>query len=361
MLKWIQTSLEHFSIQTEWLDNRIWQAILIVVLSLVLAGISRVLFNRILPLFTRRTRSNLDDQIFGHLQSPVFFTVLLLGLSWSASRLISSPSTLFLLFGITKTLLVLLWVLGIGRSSHVLLQWLQSQQERFQVVRPRTLPLFDILAKTIIYGGGLYFLFLSWDIDLTAWLASAGILGIAIGFAAKDSLSNLFAGIFILADAPYKIGDYVILGQGERGHVVDIGVRSTRIMTRDEIQIIVPNGLIAASKIVNESAGPFERERIRVTIPVAYGVDLQLVRKTLEQSATDCQWILEAPEPRVRLREFGDSGLIFQLMGWIERPALRGRAIDDLLTTIYDRFKSQNIEIPYTKQDIYVKELPASQ
>ena len=85
----------------------------------------------------------------------------------------------------------------------------------------------------------------------------------------KDTLSNLFAGIFIMADAPYKEGDYINLDSGERGYVRSIGIRSTRIMTRDDIEITIPNALIANSKIVNESGGPDEKERVRITLEIS--------------------------------------------------------------------------------------------
>ena len=351
MLEWIET----------WRSlDAPWKSAAIAVGSLLLAWISKVLFTSVLPWFARRTRSNLDDQILLPLRVPVFVSVLAFGLAGSLTVLSENERLHFVVFGLARTISILVWMVGLGRAARVLLEWLQSQKDRLRIVQPRTLPLFEIVAKTVLYGGGLYVLFISWGIDLTAWLASAGIVGVAVGFAAKDSLANLFAGIFILADAPYKIGDYVVLGTGERGYVADIGVRSTRILTRDDIQIIVPNGVIAGSKVVNESAGPHEKERVRVTVPVAYGTDLDRVRACLMEEIGRCDYIVDDPEPRLRLREFGDSGLIFQLMGWIERPALRGRAIDDLLSRVYRRLGEEGIEIPYAKRDLYIKEMPPS-
>jgi small-conductance mechanosensitive channel len=197
---------------------------------------------------------------------------------------------------------------------------------------------------------------LAWNVDVTAWLASAGIVGIAIGFAAKDTLSNLFSGIFILADAPYKIGDFIVLGSGERGRVTDIGIRSTRILTRDDVEIILPNATIASSKIKNESGGPHEKERVRVTVGVAYGSDIDKVRRVLKQVAAVSTYLVVEPEPRVRFREFGPSALTFQLMGWIEEPVLRGRALDELHTQVYKHFKENNIVIAFPQVDVNLKQ-----
>ena len=88
----------------------------------------------------------------------------------------------------------------------------------------------------------------------------------AVGFAAKDTLANLFGGIFILADAPYKVGDFVVLGSGERGEVTQVGLRSTRILTRDDVEVTVPNAMIANDTIVNESGGPWVKHRVRVRV-----------------------------------------------------------------------------------------------
>ena len=193
---------------------------------------------------------------------------------------------------------------------------------------------------------------------MTAWLASAGIVGIAVGFAAKDTLANLFSGVLILADAPYKIGDYVVLDTGERGMVTHIGIRSTRMLTRDDVELTIPNSIMGNTKIINESGGPYKKFRIRVNVGVAYGSDIDQVKQLLFDVALNETSVCPDPEPRVRFRNFGNSSLDLDLLCWVEDPSLRGKVTDTLLTTIYKEFNKQGIEIPYTKQDLYIKELP---
>ncbi|MFQ5653255.1 MAG: mechanosensitive ion channel family protein, partial [Planctomycetota bacterium] len=233
-------------------------------------------------------------------------------------------------------------------------------RERLSWIQPSTLPLFSNLAKIVLVGGGAYFLFLSWDVDLTAWLTSAGIIGVALGFAAKDTLANLFAGVFVLADAPYRVGDFINLSSGERGEVTHIGLRSTRLLTRDDIEITIPNAVIANAKIVNESGGRWPRRRVRVKVGVAYGSDVDQVRRVLLEVASSIDGVCEDPQPRVRLRSFADSALAFELLGWIDAPVLRGRILDALHATIYKRFREEGIEIPYPKRDVHVREMPDS-
>ena len=105
--------------------------------------------------------------------------------------------------------------------------------DRVAWIESRTFPLLDNVAKLVLFGGAVYWLHVAWDLNLAPWLASAGVVGIAIGFAAKDSLANLFGGLFVIMDSPYKIGDYINLDSAERGKVIKIGLRPTRLLTRD--------------------------------------------------------------------------------------------------------------------------------
>jgi small-conductance mechanosensitive channel len=225
-------------------------------------------------------------------------------------------------------------------------------------IESRTLPLFDNLAKLVIVGGALYSLLEVWNLDVGPWLASAGIIGIAIGFAAKDSLANLFGGLFVIVDSPYKLGDFIILDTGERGRVTRIGLRSTRLLTRDDIEIILPNAQIANAKIVNETGGPSEKERVTLTVGVAYGSDVDQVRKALEECAVAVDHVVDDPAPRVRFTSFGDSALIFRLQCWINEPVLRGQCMDALHTAVYKRFNADGIIIPFPQQDVYIKKMP---
>ncbi|HKL54336.1 MAG TPA: mechanosensitive ion channel domain-containing protein, partial [Wenzhouxiangellaceae bacterium] len=105
------------------------------------------------------------------------------------------------------------------RAGHVGLEVLSVIRDRFPIVEERTMPLFDLLVNVLVIAIAAYALLMVWNIDPTAWLASAGVIGIAVGFAARETLANLFSGFFIIADQPYKVGDYVVFDTGERGEV----------------------------------------------------------------------------------------------------------------------------------------------
>ncbi len=332
-------------------------AALLFLLSVVAAKIADWVFSRVLAAWARKSRTDLDDRLIALIHRPVFISVLLLGL-WAATQQIGLPANfeLFVL-RLLKTLAILVWLVFTFRASAILIELIGRLRGRVSLVQDRTLSLLDMTAKILLVGGATYGLFLSWGIDVGALLLTGGITGIAIGFAAKDTLANLFAGIFILADAPYEVGDFIVLDSGERGRVTHIGLRSTRLLTRDDIEITVPNAVIGNSKIINESGGPWEKERVRIPLSISYGSDIDRVRQLLLEIAHSRPDVVDDPEPRVRFLSFGDSALNVELQGWIREPVLRGRVIDALNTEIYKRFTEAGIEFPYPKQDVYVRQM----
>lgn len=341
----------------QWSDQPTLVATGVVVISLILGRLTEWVLTRLFGAFAKRTKTAVDDQVIEALRRPIFLSVVFVGLVVAAEILALPPSGRYAVHGVVGTLAVLTWSGGAFRIAGALLTDLGRRATANSIVQPRTVPLFDMLARVAVVGTAIYFLFLSWDVDVTAWLASAGIIGIAVGFAAKDTLSNFFSGVFILADAPYKLGDYIVLDDGLRGKVTSVGIRSTRILTRDDVEITIPNALIGNSKIVNENGGPRVSSRLRVKVSVAYGSDVDQVRAILLSLAKG-EHICKDPEPRVRFRRFGDSGLEIELLVWIDEAEARGRVLDALNTTIYKTFAKKGIEIPYSKHDVYIKEMP---
>jgi len=304
----------------------------------------------------QRTKTDLDQTIVKAIHLPVFLTLLFGGVYIALKRWdpAFTEVTLERATAIMITLAAFIWMRALRRVADAVCDALGRNADRFNWIQPQSVPLYEIVSSLMIIGAGVYVVLLAWEIDLTAWLASAGIIGIAVGFAARDTLANLFAGMFILADAPYKLGDFIILGGGERGQVTGIGIRSTRILTRDHIEITIPNSVIANSKIVNETGGPQKIRRVRVNVGVAYGSDIDRVREILMEVARDAEYAAEDPPPSVRFKRFGDSSLDFELRVWVERPILSGRSVDQINTAIYKRFNAEGIEIPFPQRVVHM-------
>jgi len=331
-------------------------SLLIALLFYVLGVCFRSLLTRLIGRITGLTRTPVDDTALNYLRKPVFNTVFLFGLSLAVA--VAKLPLGDILVNLLISMIVISWMIAAIRITTLLLEAL-SAERGFKLVDSKTVPFFDLTGKLVVILIGSYILLLIWGINPLGWLASAGIVGLALGFAAKDTLANLFSGFFIVADAPYKIGDYINLDTGERGKVCAIGLRSTRILTRDDVEITIPNGVIANAKIVNESGGP-KSLRIRIVVGVAYGSDVDLVSELLLQAGSEHPEVCDYPEPRVRLRGFGASSLDFNLMCWINQPPDRGRIAHELHMRIYKMFREKNVEIPYSKHDVYVKQWPAT-
>ncbi len=334
------------------------QSALVVMLTLMLAKLITWFVLGIFQRLTKLTTAKLDDVIVQALYTPIFYTIIMVGFSIADHLLPVSQELQDTVIAILRSIGIFVWMRFFITISKASLKSLATDSNRLQFVQTQTLPLFQNLALLVIIAIAIYLIFDAWHIDMSAWLASAGIVGIAVGFAAKDTLSNLFSGVFILADTPYKIGDYIVLDSGERGEVTHIGIRSTRMLTRDDVELTIPNAVMGNSKVINETGGPHEKYRIRIPVGVAYGSDIDQVRALLMGIAIDSQSVCADPEPRVRFRALGASSLDFQLLCWIDEPSLRGRVIDQLLTEIYKCFNREGVEIPYAKQDIYIKEMP---
>ncbi len=337
--------------------NRHLQAAAVIVLFAIGAKILDWLLTYAVGRATLHTKTDFDDRIIRAFHKPILLTLLLLGIGVAIKiEAIPDPWARYLFASIKTLIILILAFLGIQLIS-IVFHSMARIPDRFQLVQPATLPMFEIASKIFIFGGVVYFTMLFWNLDVTGWLASAGIIGIAVGFAAKDTLANLFAGVFILADAPYKVGDFINL-EGQRGKVIKIGLRSTRILTRDDIEITIPNSTIANSKIINESGGPSTKHRVRIPIGVAYGSDIDRVRSVLQEVAENNENVCRTPEPRVRFRSFGNSSLDFEILCWIEDPATRGLTLDSLNTSIYKALAKAGIEIPFPQRDLHIKESP---
>ena len=361
-----RTDLDVVRYMPDWLQP-VWDflspypgllTVLLILAAYALGRILRLVFSRVLSKFADRTDSKADNHLIEYLTRPIVLTTVTLALMLAVSAFKLPPSLHDATLSILASILLFSWMRAGLRTARILLELIGANRHRIDIVQEKTIPLFNMGLKMLLIGFGAYVFLMIWGVDPTAWLASAGVIGIAVGFAARDSLANLFSGIFLVADSPYKIGDYIVLDTGERGEVTQMGMRSTRLLTRDDVEVTVPNAVMANAKIVNESGGPWEKERIRVPIGVAYGSDVDEVCQVLEAVAANHTEVVKQPAPRVRMRAFGTSSLDFELLAWIDRPVLRGRIRHDLLKGIYNAFIEHGIEIPFPQTDVHLRSTP---
>ena len=365
-------SEDHISALTstmhEWLDpitTQPWaQAGVVLAAFLVLAKIVDLIFRGIFRVMTRKAEGKdkvADERLLRLLRGPLQLSVVLIGIGVGLRLLEFSASTNLLTLRALLTVALFAWASATFRATGLLLRSASRNPNRFKAIQDPTFPLFNNLAKLMLFGLFLYLAIQVWGWDATGWLASAGVAGLALGFAAQDTLSNLFAGVFILADRPYRVGDIISLDTGERGRVSFIGLRSTRLMTQDDVEVTIPNSVMGGAKIVNESGGPKLSERIKIPVGAAYGSDVDQVMEAIREvgEGLDKQHVCRNPPPRPRFVAFGASSLDFLLMVWVRDPAMRDEVASQALIDLYKRFDELDIEIPYAKRDLYIKEWPS--
>lgn len=215
------------------------------------------------------------------------------------------------------------------------------------------------LVRYIILMLGFIVIFQSAGLDLSAFSILFGALCVGIGFGLQSLTNNLVSGLVILVERPIKLGDRVEVGN-VKGDVTNISMRATTIRTNSNISVIVPNTEFVTSTVINWS---HDDSNVRVLIPVgvSYKEDPARIRDILLDIAKKESGILAKPEPAVLFDSYGDSALNFNLSVWTQQytstPALlRSR----LYYAIFDRFRSEGVEIPFPQRDIHIIDTPES-
>jgi small-conductance mechanosensitive channel len=209
----------------------------------------------------------------------------------------------------------------------------------------------------VVIVGFLILLQSTSGLDLTTLSIVAAAVGVGVGFGLQNIAHNLISGIFILFERPIKVGDRIEVGD-VHGDVVRIASRGTTVRTNDNIDIIVPNSSFTSFNVINWSHGD-HKVRFRLPVPVAYGSDVLLVERILLEVAEENENVLQEPSPRVIFKEFGDSGLEFELRIWTSRMLhRRGVMFSQLNFAIFEKFREHQIRIPFPQRDVHLKTVP---
>ena len=207
-----------------------------------------------------------------------------------------------------------------------------------------------------IVGTLLGLSYLGFDMASLAFLG--GAIGVGIGFGLQNIFSNFISGIIILVEKTLKIGDFVDLQSGVRGTVVEIAMLYTRITTNDSVDVLVPNSEFINARVTNWTFGERNR-RIRVKFGVAYGSDKNAVREAgLAAARSVAGLMIDEQHPAdVRLVNFGDSSLDFELMAWVGPEAITrpGGTNARLLWALEDELTRRGIEIPFPQRDLHIR------
>lgn len=193
---------------------------------------------------------------------------------------------------------------------------------------------------------GLASVMAQFGFDIVSLVAGLGIVGLAVGFAAQSTLANFIAGITILLEQSFQVGDWIHINENE-GRVVLIALRTTHILTRDNITVIIPNSNVASSEVTNLTSKNFIRFDIRVRI--AFEDDIDTARKEILQVLSDTDVVLSRPEPSATVDEIGEYGVFFIVRFWVKPAAVARmpKIKEGLKEDIKRAFDAAHISTPY--------------
>ncbi|MGD8623847.1 MAG: mechanosensitive ion channel family protein [Anaerolineae bacterium] len=337
-----------------------WQevgiAAAIVAAGALVGWLLRWLLDLFLTRYGDRTRSRFDDVVLHALRTPLAWLILVIAIQIALDRLT------FLTGGwrqrredLIFVLYVVIGYLFLHRLIGSLARWYaveiatRTESSMDEHVVPFARRVVTILLAVIV----VIITLSHFGVDVSALVTTLGIGSLAIALAAQATLADTIAGMAIIADRPFSVGDRIeILELDTWGDVTDIGLRSTRIRTRDNRMVIVPNSVIGQSLVVNHSV-PSTVYRVETHVGVAYGIDIGHVRGIMIEAVRAQDWVMQDRLIEALFLEYGDSAMIFRVRCWIEDYVETRRIIDKLNSCLYEALTEAQIELPSPIRTLY--------
>jgi len=224
---------------------------------------------------------------------------------------------------------------------------------RFHIDLGLQYTLLRLVHYLIITLGVLYALKIGFSVDLTSVAVIIGFLSVGIGFGLQYIAADMASGFILLFERPVRVNDRVRLEDGIEGRVDRISLRSTVVVTNENMTVIIPNSKLVQNKLVNFSRGL--NVRLNIPVGVAYGSDLAKVSEALLEAANSVEEVLATPEARVHFAGFGESSLDFEVRVWINEPHKHPQIRSNVNFAIENAFRKNNIEIPFPQRDIHIR------
>ncbi|WP_083631172.1 mechanosensitive ion channel family protein [Labilibacter marinus] len=194
----------------------------------------------------------------------------------------------------------------------------------------------------------------SLGISVNVLLAGSAALFVGLGFGVQALFNDFVSGLIILFEGTIRVNDVVELENGIIGKVEEIGLRASKVLTRDNIITIVPNNNFVGKNVINWTYNE-SKTRFKVNVGVAYGSDVRLVEKILIDAAINNEYVFKTPKPFVYFNDFGESSLDFSLFFWTDESYYVEKVKSELRFAIDDGFRKHNIEIPFPQRDLHIR------
>ncbi|MFC2023666.1 mechanosensitive ion channel family protein [Chloroflexota bacterium] len=338
-------------------------ASLAISLLFVLAGflIGTWLIRRVLLRVVRRTATEFDDRFLEKIGSDVRWLVVLITLHLATSRLTFVSASLKRLFRDAYV------VVGLFLAVRIILKLIDladewGRQRSMEAGRGNELePVMVLLSRVgrvVVVLLGLTALLSYFGVNVSGLATVLGLGGLAISLAARDTIADAIAGFIILVDQPFRIGDRIeIQGIGTWGDVVDIGLRTTRIRTRDNRMVIVPNSTISTNQVINYTF-PDPQYRIQTHVGIDYDTDIDMARQVLIDAVRGVEGVLPGKPVDALYVEMGDSAMVFRVRWWIESYEDTRRMFDKVHTVLQHALDEAGIVCPFPTQKLNLEVEP---
>ena len=341
----------------EWILNKYIHSALIFLGFVILAWFVRHIYRNVFFRIAKKTETQVDDMIFKSTKWPLYFIILLIGVKVATLPLQLSTNYVNFINNFVQSIIYIIIAFIATSITNILVDsWGKKFTERTESkIDDQLLVIAHRFFKILYILLALLFILQLWGVQIAPLLASLGIAGIAIGFAVKDTLANIFGGIQLIIDKTFKVGDKIELNDGTLGVIKDISLRSTRVRTYDNELIIIPNGILANEPIKNH-VQPELKQRVVVPFSVEYGSDVDRVKKVVLNVIRKVENFMEDPEPSVMFMEMADFSLNFKAFFWVPSYEYAFAAKEQANCLIYKTLNKESIGIPFPTRTIYIKE-----
>ncbi|MBT5022731.1 mechanosensitive ion channel family protein [Candidatus Woesearchaeota archaeon] len=352
----ITTTLNELFISIPALQNNYFYAFVIFLTFFILMKLFVFVVERIVVGFAEKTKTKLDDNLVEAVRGPLTYFIMVIGLFLGFNYLQLGGLINFIVGTAIYSALIILAVVIVSRVFRVVIDHFGHRwaKKTASTIDDALLPLSKKIINAIFIIFAVIWILKLWNVDVTGLLAGVGIAGIAIGFAIKDSLANIFGGISLLFDKAFQVGDMIELESGIKGVVDDIGIRSTRVRTFNNELMIIPNGQLANGRVTNYNQ-PTLSARVVVSFGVEYGTKHEKVKKLVLDTVAKISNMLDDPAPVVVFTSMGDSALLFEAKFWVKNISERYETKEKATCMIYDALNKAKIGIPFPTRTVHVK------
>ncbi|MDI6642784.1 MAG: mechanosensitive ion channel family protein [Candidatus Hodarchaeaceae archaeon] len=338
--------------------EELWQMLgpIIILLGFIAAGyVLRIVLNVYITRLTRKTKTKIDDIIIDAIKTPIVVVFLIIGINFALAQTPFVPAVIIqYLLTISHILIVLVAALTATKVITGIFKY-------YGTTRPNLKTLTPTLSKIMKFVVAFIALVLILDglgINVTAIVAGFGIAGLAIAFALQGTLSEFFSGIYIMSDRPVRVGDYIELDSGQKGYVVDIGWRSTKIRELPNNMIVIPNSKLAGAIVTNYYL-PEKEMACLVQVGVSYDSDLEKVeRVTIDVGKQVLKRVnggVPKFEPFIRYHTFSDFSINFTVILRVKEYVDKYLLTHEFIKELHKRYKKEGIEIPYPIRTVYTR------